>query len=643
MDTHDALPTLRERVANNAVSRRSAFTLLGGAAVATSLPFVAPARAAQPGTRRASGGLLYPHESVTRTTREIGGVWRFRTDPSDIGEREGWENGLAQFRLIPVPASWNEIFDDVRNYTGTAWYETYLNVARSLKGQRIVLRFGSVQYAAKVWLNGKAVGGHVGGHLPFVIDITDAVLFDGPNRLTVQVENKLLLERSPAVPDTGRFAMTVTHYPQTTYDFFPFTGIHRPVLLCTMPEVCVDDITVVTTLSGRVTIDVATSTTWTGKAKVSAGGSTATIAIRDGRGSGSLSIANPRLWSPEDPHLYTLSVRLEDPALLDEYRMKIGVRTVAVDGDRLLLNGKPVFLRGFGKHEDFPVHGRGLDVASIVRDFELMKWLGANSFRTSHYPYSDEAMMLADELGFLVIDESSGVSLVFADPPATIEARRLRLEDEMRALVSRDKNHPCVILWSVANEPQTKPFNTHNVETPGAVEAGVRFFKSVIGLTRTLDPTRPVTLVGHDYGPDEWLELGDVICANKYGGWYYLVGQLDKARGALVGAINDIRKRMPGKPVIITEFGADAVAGMHAQPAEMWSEEYQSEMIEMYIEVAKTFPFIVGTHPWAFADFRTSQSVTRVGALNHKGVFTRDRRPKLAAHTLRRLWKTAGR
>jgi len=213
----------------------------------------------------------------------------------------------------------------------------------------------------------------------------------------------------------------------------------------------------------------------------------------------------------------------------------------------------------------------------------------------------------------------------------------------MRELVARDKNHPCVILWSVANEPLTKPFQTNNMETPGAIEAGVSFFKSVIGLTRRLDPTRPVALVGHDFGPNEWMELGDIICANKYAGWYYLTGQLDEARKALTQSLKDLRTRHPGKPLIITEFGADAVAGMHAQPAEMWSEEYQSEMIEMYIQVARDFPFVIGTHPWAFADFRTSQSVTRVGALNHKGVFTRDRKPKLAAHTLRRLWKTDNR
>ncbi len=604
----------------------------------------APARAAVPGTRLPSNGMLYPHESATRTTRELGGLWRFRTDPDNIGEKQNWAKGLEKFRLIPVPASWNEIFDDVRNYTGIAWYETDLSVSSAFKGQRILLRFGSVQYAAKVWLNGKPVGGHIGGHLPFIIDLTDIISFGEANTLTVQVENIISIDRVPATHDISRFEISTPQFPQTTYDFFPFTGIHRPVLLCTTPEVCVDDLTVVTDVSGKtgkIQVDIVTSTAWSGTANIAVGGQTARVPIKDGKGRGTVTISQARLWSPDDPHLYPLTVRLEDPALLDEYRMKIGIRTIEVKGEKLLLNGQPVFLRGFGKHEDFPVHGRGIDTVSIVRDFELLKWIGANSFRTSHYPYSEEAMMLADEMGLLVIDESSAVSLVFGDSDETIEARRVRLDDEIRALVQRDKNHPSVIIWSVANEPLTKPFQTNPKETPTAIAAGVCFFKSIFATARKADPTRPVVLVSVDYGPDEWIELGDMICTNKYAGWYYQVGQLNAARKQLTDSLLNLKKRHPGKPLFITEFGADAIAGMHSQPAEMWSEEYQSEMIEMYLEVAKEHPFVIGTHPWAFADFRTSQSTTRVGALNHKGVFTRDRRPKLAAHTLRRLWKNS--
>jgi beta-glucuronidase len=303
------------------------------------------------------------------------------------------------------------------------------------------------------------------------------------------------------------------------------------------------------------------------------------------------------------------------------------------------LNGKPVFLRGFGKHEDFALNGRGLNVASIIRDFELLRWLGANSFRTSHYPYSDEAMQLADEYGLLVIDETPAVSLVFMDGPEIQEARSRQLKQYINELVERDKNHPCVIMWSVANEPLLKPFHNTTPTPPEAEPRGTQFFAPMFELFRQLDRTRPVTMVSLQGGPTDWQAFGDVICTNSYNGWYAISGRLEDAAKEVEKETLKLRERHPGKPIMFTEFGADAIAGTHAQPPVMWSEEYQADMIEMYVRTLAKFPFIVGTHPWAFADFRTSQSIHRMGAMNLKGVFTRDRQPKLAAHRLKELWK----
>jgi beta-glucuronidase len=447
------------------VTRRGAVGAAGFAlaAVAADAAQAAVSKPASGG----SPGLLYPHESASRATRALGGTWRFKTDPADVGEGQGWANGLSDFRLIPVPSSWNDIFDDVRNYVGSAWYETEFRIEKGWRGQRIHLRFGSVNYTAKVWLNGRLVGDHVGGHLPFAFDVTDKISLEGENRLTVLVENKIRLDRVPAVPDLSKVHMHTIHFPQTAYDFFPYAGIHRPVLLFTTPDVHLADVTVRTSLDGKVSVELVVNSAWSGTASVvvadDKGEARANIVLKGGRGSGVVSVAAPRPWSPEDPHLYRLTVRLAD----DEYVLKIGIRTVTVRGDALLLNGKPVFLRGFGKHEDFPIHGRGLDVPSIVRDFELLKWIGANSFRTSHYPYSEEAMMLADEYGLLVIDETPAVSMVFMDPPEIIEARRRQLASDMEALVRRDKNNPCVIMWSLANEPLVKPFHTTDPEPRG--------------------------------------------------------------------------------------------------------------------------------------------------------------------------------
>ena len=413
------------------------------------------------------------------------------------------------------------------------------------------------------------------------------------------------------------------------------------------PTTHVHDVGVVTTLAaggGVVTVDVTASDGWTGPATVTlAGGAarlTVAVAVRDGVGRATVRVPRPRLWGPDDPFLYTLTIRLGDGAgaAIDEYALKIGIRTIAVAGERLLLNGKPVQLRGFGKHEDFILHGRGLDLAVLVRDFELLKWIGANSFRTSHYPYSEEAMMLADEYGFLVIDETPAVSLTFSDRPDIIAARAMQLRADLTDLVARDRNHPCVILWSVANEPLTKPFHTLDDAPASAVETGRAFFAAAFAHLRSLDTTRPAALVSLHNGPSEWVEQGDVICTDSYNGWYAVSANLPAAEATLERELAVLRTRHPGKPIFFTEFGADAVTGLHDAPAAMWSEDYQSDLLAMYLRVLARHPVVIGVHPWAFADFHTAQSVLRVDATNFKGVFTRDRRPKLAARMLREAW-----
>jgi len=627
------------------VTRRQAVGVLGAAAAA--IPAVAAAAGPNATALEPTGhpaSLLYPHESPTRATRDLSGLWRFQLDPKDEGEAAHWfETGLPASRAIPVPCSWNDLFDDARNYFGTAWYETEFQLDPGWAGKRVHLRFGSAVYHARVWLNGHFLGEHMGGHLPFAFEVTHLAHDGQPNRLVVSVENRLELDRVPAIPDPRTSHPQIAQFPQTTYDFFPYSGLHRPVLLFATPDVHLQDLTVVTGLNGAAgTVDVALKVSggWTGTARLILAGGKAdavvAISVKGGEGHGRITLPAVRPWSPEDPFLYRLTVQLGDRG--DLYALKVGVRTVEVHGSEIRLNGKPVFLTGFGKHEDFPLHGRGLDLAALVRDFELLKWIGANSFRTSHYPYSEEAMMLADEYGFMVIGEGPGVSLVFMDPPAVIEARYKQLSGAISELMARDKNHPSVIMWSLANEPIPKPFNSTSDPSTGAEQTGTDFFRRLFAHARSLDSTRPIALVSVQGGPPDWVGFGDVICTNSYNGWYAVSGRPEDAIRTLQAEIAALRARHGDKPVIFTEFGADAVAGMHAQPAEMWSEEYQAELIEAYWHELRRHPYVVGAHPWAFADFKTQQSIMRVGAMNHKGVFTRDRKPKLAATKLRALW-----
>jgi beta-glucuronidase len=587
-------------------------------------------------------GLLLPQRNEARDLIDLSGLWQFQLDPKEEGEANRWFERLPAPRSIAVPCSWNELFDDARDYLGLAWYLHRSWVPRRWRSGRVFVRVGSANYSAKVWVNGRLVTQHLGGHLPFAADITEAVDWDRPNVIAIAVENKQLPERVPAGPSPagGLFSGLTGGYPATTYDFFPFAGLHRQVVLYSVPSVFIDDVTVVTDVEGRdgiVRVRVEATGAYSGRGTLRLDDAETPLAFRGGAAEAAIRVPSARLWHPGDPHLYPLTITLgAGKQVTDAYSLEVGIRTVAVRGAQIFLNGEPVTLKGFGKHEDFPINGRGLNLPLIVRDGELLKWVGANSYRTSHYPYSEEAMQLADRLGLLVIDEIPAVSLNFSDSADLIARRSTQCVQQIEELVARDKNHPSVILWCVANEPMAGT-PLRGDAPAAAVDAGVQFFTRLLERTRALDASRPVTLVGVQGGPPEWLGLFDVVAINRYYGWYALGGRLDQAAEALARELDDLHKRF-GKPIMLTEFGADTVAGTHSQPEEMWSEEYQVELLRRYLDVAGSRPFVAGVHVWNFADFKTGQGIIRTSGLNLKGVFTRDRRPKMAAHFLRSRW-----
>ncbi len=597
--------------------------------------------------------MLYPQSNTCRQMTDLSGFWDFRFDPADQGVEQGWGAGFDPGEIIAVPASWNDQFVDWRDYTGVAWYQTTFDLPWGWHGQKIFVRFNAVSYLARVWLNGECLGEHEGGYLPFVFDITDRVKAEG-NRLVVRVDGDLAPDRVPPGKLGGLpgAAFPTVNFPDTSYDFFPYCGIQRPVILYTQPPDAITDLTVITELDGtdgvvRVRIERSTP----GEAPLTArvtlaghGAESSTERRIEGTGTeATLIVRDAALWSPDTPNLYDLRVELlRDGAVVDRYTLAIGIRTIAVEGDRLLLNGEPLKLVGFGRHEDFPVVGKGLLPALIVKDYALMRWIGANSFRTSHYPYSEQMMDLADRLGFLVIDETPAVGLFFFEEG--LEKRNRLCQQMIREMIDRDKNHPSVIMWSIANEPHTAYLEAREayyrdltvVDHPSRPEA-VAAFKAQAELVRELDPTRPVTLVSHEGALEEAFEFMDVICLNRYHGWYSLSGQIDHGLERLDAEIELIHRLYP-KPFILSEFGTDAIPGHHAQPPEMFSEEYQAEFLTKQIQLTNAKPFVVGQHIWNLCDFKTSQAVHRVGATNYKGIFTRDRRPKLAAHRVRALW-----
>lgn len=576
--------------------------------------------------------MLYPQSNPLRQALDISGIWDFCIDPQSAGESGGWTQGLPTSRPIAVPASWNDQYLDLHDYLGLAWYQTTFDLPWGWAGRKISLRFGSINYLASVWVNGELAGSHEGGHLAFEFDIS-ALVRPQQNRLVVCVDGSLAPDRVPPgnVPPDPNDVFSNQNYPAASFDFFPYCGIHRPVWITASHPQGIEDLKVTTGIdgaNGEVAVEIMVGAA-AGVARFQVSGHDVQVStaasISGGRATAALSIPSAQLWEPGAPNLYTLAVELyqgDEP--IDQYTLPIGIRTVAVAGDQLLLNGKPIVLKGFGRHEDFAIAGRGLLPPVVVKDYALLEWIGANSFRTSHYPYSEEMLMLADRLGYLVIAETPAVGLFFAEAGL---ARRLELCRQFtQELIERDRNHPSVIMWSLANEPHSRPV----VSKP--------FFAELHRLAKSLDTSRPVTLVSYKGLPEESFEFLDVVCLNRYFGWYSEMGQLELGLARLSEELDALHARYP-KPLIVAEFGADALPGLHTMPPEMFSEEYQADFITRYVELFDSKPYIAGQHVWNLCDFQTAQAVHRVGGMNYKGLFTRDRQPKLAAHKLRAIWK----
>lgn len=591
---------------------------------------------------------LYPQANEFREVLDLSGLWDFKLDPRDEGERQSWWKGLDAPRPIAVPGSWNEQIDGAFSYMGAAWYFRRGHVPRGFQGERVFLRVGSANYGARVWWNGTFVGAHEGGHLPFTFEVTRLTAPGQPFTLAIRVENELKPTRVPAgnlPPGQGLFGLFAGN-PRTTFDFFPYAGLHRAVLLYSVPQVHVEDVTVRTGLEGEdgvVKVRVAQSGTGARKGRLRLEGAgapvEASLAFTGREAEATLRVPKVRPWSPDEPQLYRLSASLLGPRgqEADRYSLDVGVRTVEVKGSEIRLNGKRVFLKGFGRHEDFAVSGRGQNEPVMVRDNALLKWTGANSYRTSHYPYSEEEMSLADREGFLVIDEIPAVSLHFGDGEQNVRARLEQCRRDVRDLVARDKNHPAVVLWSVSNEAMPQRIDFSGGAPPPADPVATDFLRGLVELAHELDPTRPATLVAVMGAPIEWLALGDVVSLNRYWGWYAQPADLEAARAMLEKELDAVHARIE-KPVILTEFGADTLPGNHSTDELMWSEEFQVALLRTYLDLVATKDYVAGIHVWNLADFRTSQGVLRPGTLNHKGVFTRDREPKMAAHFLRERW-----
>ncbi|CAG2053613.1 unnamed protein product [Timema podura] len=457
------------------------------------------------------GGILYPRESESREVRSLDGVWNFRLSPMDEpaqGLTQQWYQQelrkTGDIVPMPVPASYNDIGPNVtfRTFWGLAWYDRTFFAPSSWKDQRVWVRFGSVCYAAQVWVNGKEVASHEIGHLPFSGEISQALNYGGNNVITVAVNNtpdqttctarkdkqreNVRFNNSSYLASFMHISDGIKHVLYFNFDFFQYSGIDRPVYLYTTPRVYIDDISVMTDIendTGVVNFNVSIL-------GLSEDSEEPSIAVnlydRDGQvvaestgAEGALRVPDANLWwpylmHPKPAYLYILEVIILGVIVngneSDVYRHPVGIRTVSWTNTSLLINNHPFYLRGFGRHEDsdlanalvvlsstaedgeIEIRGKGVDYSLITKDYNLIKWFGANGYRTSHYPYAEEILDFSDRQGIVIM----GLSLVDDHISSGFSDELLNNhKTSLSELIRRDKNRPSVIMWSIANEADT--------------------------------------------------------------------------------------------------------------------------------------------------------------------------------------------
>jgi len=346
--------------------------------------------------------------------------------------------------------------------------------------------------------------------------------------------------------------------------------------------------------------------------------------FHDGRASFPLRIPNPRMWSPRSPNLHTVRVFL--PELQDDLQVRTGLRTITTGGGALLLNGEPLRLAGVNRHENFPGFGSAVPQAQMLSDLMLIKEMGGNFVRGSHYPQKSGFLDLCDTLGILVWEEMLGwqQSIRQFANPAYRDAHRKALAD----MVLNHINHPSVILWGFLNEAET--------DTAAAREILEESFEIV----RLLDPSRPVTYATCKGAADLHLSLADVLCFNTYPGWYGCeeddgdtLRHIAPALRALVDFVES-REDLREKPVFISEIGAEGLYGVRDATAPFYSEDFQAAYLREVDCALSECPEISGVALWHFADIQTfagGRNIKRPRGFNNKGLLNECRQPKLAA------------
>ncbi len=574
-------------------------------------------------------------DADNRTSISLDGDWHAIVDPYDNGyydfrmqprpdgyflnEKPGASDKLVEYDFaksptLKVPGDWNSQRDTLFLYEGTAWYEKGFPYKRK-PNTRTFLHVGAANYLANVYVNGKKACDHEGGFTPFDCEVTSLVR-DGDNFAVIRANDQ---RRRDGVPTLNT-------------DWWNYGGLTRDVSLIETPETFVDDYSLqlqrtdASTIAGWVhVVGAAAGTQIT--VKIPELNLTQTAASdAQGRATFSLKAANLQRWSPQDPKLYDLEISTGNDHLKDS----IGFRTIEVQGDNILLNGKPIFLRGVSIHAEAPYRsGRAWSEQDAETLLGWAKELGANFVRLAHYPHDERMTRLSDRMGILVWSEIPVYWMIEWDNPATLA----NATSQLREMIRRDRNKASVILWSVANETPNTP-------------ARLAFLRSLIATAHAEDPSRLVTAallvttspesaegVRTKVIDDPLGEYLDVLGCNEYIGWYEGTPDLaDRTRW----------KSKYDKPLIMSELGGGARFGVHGEPDQRWTEEYQANIYRHQIAMLKQIPFLRGLSPWILMDFRSPRrELPEIQDFyNRKGLISNEGQKKKAFFVLQEYYKS---
>jgi beta-glucuronidase len=584
--------------------------------VALALLLAAPAaRAATP----PPGGTAPPYTADVPSARPhaiegqdgrylLDGPWLMRLDPTDAGlaQRLYAQSSTAGWSTTTVPSAWNARDDSSASFLGSiAWYRKDFRLPARDRALAWIARFESANYRATVWLNGRKLGDHVSGYIPFELDLPN-VARRGVNRLVVRVDN-----RRPEADPSG----LPGEVPSPPGGWWNYGGLLREVSLRQLDRVDVEDVQVApelacprcaATVTVRASVRNLSHATQTvrlagrfGRAPIDFG-TQAIPARASATFARELTVRRPKLWSPEHPNLY--GVRLAATAAQGRaratpaagYSLRTGIRTLAVDSrGQLVLNGNTVVhFRGVALHEDTLSNGPVMDHATRQRIVALMKE-SHSTFLRSHYPLDPDFQDLADQQGILLWSE---IPATYQLPEADLgrsSFRDLALA-QLRANVLANRNHPSVAAWSIGNEMAS---------VAGPSQAA--YISAAAALARQLDPTRPVALAfaGHPetpcqgaYGPI------DLLGMNDYFGWYTGFGGNIADRDGLSSFLDDLRRCYPRKALAVTEYGAEA--NRDGPLEEKGTYQFQDDFVRFHLGVFASKPWLTGSVYWALQEFR---------------------------------------